>query len=213
MSSENILQQDRAERLNHLLKKLVKAATSFSPVSLLTDDAQYKRYFIKEYLPGLYQKHTSEEYASCIFCANLVRSRCHSNCLKCSVGTYIRCSPSLPGVIYKESSYSDETESIPIPWYYRKPCYHFNRLPLARYHKNIYPLLSPVGIHHFEILEGLETGLCSDTRPCYICASVNYELYRECSSQEDFEENTPCRRIKAELEEIFESQQQIARSQ
>lgn len=213
MSSENILQQYRTERLIHIIKKLFKAAASFSPVNLLTDDAQYKRHFIREYLPGLYQKHTSEEYASCVFCAYLVRSRCHSNCLKCRAGTYIRCAPSLPGAIYKESDYNDENENMPVPWYFRKPCYHFNRLPLTRYHKNIYPILSPVGIHHLEILEGLETGLCSDVKPCHICASVNYGLYRECSRQEDFNENTPCHKIKIELEEIFNTQQRKAQHQ
>lgn len=207
MPSENILQQYRTERLIHSLKKLFRSAASFGPASLLTDDAQYKRHIIREYLPGLYQKHTYEEYASCIFCVHLVRSRCHSNCLKCSVGTYIRCAPSLPGAIYKESGYCDETENIPVPWYFRKPCYHFNRLPPAQYHKNIYSMFSPVGIHHLEILEGLETGICSDTKPCHICASVDYEIYRKCSGQEEFNENTPCHKIKTELEEIFDSQQ------
>lgn len=206
MSSENIMHRDMTERLDHLLKRLFRAVSSFSPVSLLSDDAQYKWHFIKEYMPELYQKHTSEEYASCIFCANLVRSRCHSNCLKCSAGTYIRCGPSMPGVICKESTYPDDAESMPVPWYYKKPCYHFIRLPQTRYHKNIYSMLSPAGIFHFEILEGLETGLCSDKKPCHICASVNYNLYRECSGQEDFEENTPCHRIKSELKDIYESQ-------
>lgn len=206
MASENILQRDMAERLYPLLKRLVRSLISFSPLRILTEDAQYKWHFLKEYLPDLYRRHTSEEYASCIFCANLVHSRCHSNCLKCSVGTYIRCSPSLPGAIYKENTYPDEAESMSVPWYYRKPCYHFKRLPLAQYHRNIYSLLSSVGIYHFEILEGLESGLCSDAKPCHICASVNYELYRKCSGQEDFEENTPCLRIKSELKEIYESQ-------
>lgn len=205
MSSENIIQRDITERLLYLLKKLYRTVSSFSPITLLSDDAQYKLHFLKEYLPELYQKHTSEEYTSCVFCANLVRSRCHSNCLKCSAGTYIRCSPSLPGLIYKESSYPDD-ESMPVPWYYRKPCYHFKRLPQAQYHKNICSMFSPAAVSNFEILEGLETGLCTSSKPCHICASVNYNLYRKCSGQEDFDENTPCHRIKEELKEIFESQ-------
>lgn len=206
MVSESILQRGMTERLYRPLKRLVKSLLSFSPISILSEDTQYKWHFLKEYLPDLYRRHTSEEYASCIFCANLVRSRCHSNCLKCSVGTYIRCSPPLPGVIYKESTYPGEAESLPVPWYYRKPCYHFKRLPLAQYHRNIFSFLSPVAIFHFEIIEGLESGLCLDSKPCHICASVNYELYRKCSGQGDFEENTPCHRIKAELKNIYESQ-------
>ena len=212
MPSENIIQRDMTERLLYLIKKLYRTVSSFNPITLLSDDSQYKLYFLKVYLPELYRKHTCEEYASCIFCANLVRSRCHSNCLKCSVGTYIRCSPSLPGLIYKESSYPDD-ESMPVPWYYRKPCYHFKRLSQAQYHKNIYSMLSAAAVFHFEILEGLETGLCADSKPCHICASVNYNLYRECSGQEDFDENTPCHRIKEELKGIFESQQVSHKSQ
>jgi len=112
----------------------------------------------------------------------------------------------LPGAIYKESAYSEDSDKIQVPWYYKKPCRQFRRLPLYKYHRNIYPLFNSVGIHHIEILEGLESGLCSDIRPCHICASVDYDIYRKCSAQDDFNENTPCQKIKAELKRIYESQ-------
>jgi hypothetical protein len=206
MAFVNILQRTIAERLNNLVKKSVKSLVSFSPANILSEDLQYTLYFMKVFLPELYRRHTAVEHASCIFCANLVRTQCHSNCYKCSAGTYIRCSSLLPGVIYKESSYSEDADKIKVPWYYKKPCPYFKRLAQHKYHKNIYSLFNPVGIHHIEILEGLESGLCSDARPCHICASVNYELYRKCTAQDDFEENTPCHKIKSELKKIFKSQ-------
>lgn len=181
------------------------ALTTFNLGSILSEDTRYKRYFLKEYLPQLYNKHTKKHYANCIFCANLAKSSCHKYCFKCSVGTYIRCSPALPGDIYKEPLYQLESEGLTIPWYYRKPCYHFRRLDPAKYYRNICAMFSPIAIYNMEILEGLEKGLCSGQKPCHICSSINYELYRECLRHRGFNASTPCYRIKDKLRKAYES--------
>lgn len=178
---------------------------TFSLGKILSEDAHYKRYFLKKYLPDLYRQHTNKHYANCVFCANLVKTGCHKYCLKCSIGTYVRCSPALPGAIFIESVYPYELERLPIPWYYRKTCYHFRRLKPDKYQKNFYTALSPIGIYNMETLEGLEKGLCSGEKPCHICSSVDYQLYRECIAQRGFDASSPCHIIKGKLKQTYEA--------
>lgn len=205
MPTWNLLQYIMPGRIHQSIRTLRSTLTKFNPASVLSDDWRYKRYFVKEYQPQLYQQHTKKHFANCIFCANLAKSSCHKYCFKCAVGTYIRCSPVLPGAIYKEPLYPLESESLVTPWYYRKPCYHFRRLALDKYCKNIYSLFSSIGIYNMEILEGLEKGLCSGQKPCHICSSVNYELYRECLNQRGFNTSTACHIIKDKLKMAYES--------
>lgn len=191
-------------KISQPIKKLTNTLLAFKPDSILSEDMRYRRYFLKEYLPQLYNQHTNKHYANCIFCANLVKASCHKYCFKCSAGTYIRCSPALPGAIYKEPLYPQEPGGQYIPWYYRKTCYHFRRLDPDKYRKNICSMLSPIGIYNMEILEGLEKGLCSGERPCHICSSVNYELYRDCLRQRGFNASSPCHKIKDKLKKVYE---------
>lgn len=191
---------------NKIIKRFTDMIISFRSVSIFSEDAQYKYHFLNEYMPELYRKHSLENYTNCIFCTCLVRSHCHSHCFKCGVGTYIKCSPALPGAVYKEPAQSDDEEIMTVPWYYRKTCYHFKRLPQRRYFKNIYPLLSSIGIYNLEILEGLEKGLSAGVKPCHVCASIDYELYQKCSRQGDFNSSTPCHKITEKLKAVYENQ-------
>jgi len=187
-----------------MVSNFFKALFSATAV-IIPEDLQYTWHFVKYYMPALYQSHTEQNRINCVFCTNLVRGRCHKYCFKCSIGTYIKCGSSLPGAIYKMPSYLDEAEYAVIPWFYRKPCSNFKRLPPYLYFKNLYPILGMAGTNNLEILEGLEKGLSSGIRPCHVCASVDYGLYKKCLSEECFDESTPCRKISSEIEKYYKS--------
>lgn len=199
----NITDSNLSERIITLLKRLIKAIMMFRPITVLSEDMQYKLYFIREYMPKLYWQHTIRNHVNCIFCANLVKSRCHRHCLKCASGTYIKCGPPLPGAIFGEAPVVDEGDRLSIPWYYRKPCEDFRRLRPDNYCKNLYPILSTICIYHYEVLEGLENGLSWGMKPCHVCASVNYDVYKKCTSQQGFDVSTPCYRITDVLHDIY----------
>ncbi len=205
MATWDIMHNLMAGKVYQSIKKLKNAMAAFSISRILSEDTHYKRYFLKSYLPELCRQHTDKHYANCVFCANLIKSGCHKYCLKCSVGTYIRCSPALPGAIFIEPLYPYESECLPIPWYYKKTCYHFRRLSPDKYRRNLCSMLSPIAIYNMEILEGLEKGLCSGEKPCHICSSVDYELYRECLKQRGFNPSAPCHRIREKLKKVYEA--------
>ncbi|MGI6669663.1 MAG: hypothetical protein ACOX4M_09940 [Acetivibrionales bacterium] len=200
----NLLASDQAAKIFSAIKNFIRTLPSRA-ICIIPEDTRYKWHIIKDYMPGLYHRHIIENKASCLFCANLVRGGCHKHCLKCSIGTHIKCGPSLPGAIYKMPLYLDEAGYTAIPWFYRKPCGDFKRLPPYLYFKNLYPILGMAGTCNLEILEGLLEGLSSGIRPCHVCASVDYGLYKKCLSGECFDENTPCSKICSEIEAYYKS--------
>ena len=191
-------------KLLSVFRKFIHAIASLGDICILSEDAIYKKSFIREYMPELYKQHTSELYMNCIFCANLVRSKCHRNCLKCCQGTYIHCSPLLPGLLHFDTRRAFSIDNLAVPWYYKETCSSFNRLPAQHYFKNLHEAFSSNEICNFEVLEGLEKGFSSGEKPCHICASVDYELYKKCSRQGDFDAFSPCHRIKDELGSFYE---------
>ncbi len=193
-------------QIQHFLSKLAKLAAFIGNIRILSEDSVYKWQFIHHFMPELYKKHTSELYANCIFCDNLVRSRCHQHCLKCTVGTYIHCSPLMPGILHNEPVHPINMDNLPVPWYYMEPCSNFKRLPQNRYFRNLHVPVRSIDICNFEVLEGLEQGLAAGERPCHVCASVNYALYLKCLKQSDFSMNTPCHKIASELCSIYQNQ-------
>lgn len=191
-------------RLQPMIKSIMKTMASIGSICVFSEDTVYKWHIIRDYMPKLYKLHTSELYANCVFCANLVRAGCHRHCLKCSSGTYIHCSPLLPGILYYETSYPYSMNSLTVPWYYMETCSSFKRLPSNNYLKNFKVALSSIGIYNFEVLEGLGKGLSAGEKPCHVCASIDYELYKKCSCQEDFDTCTPCHKIVTELANIYQ---------
>ena len=190
-----------------IIKRLIKTVNHLEGICVLPEDTIYKWHFIRDYMPELYKRHTSELYMNCVFCSNLVRSGCHAHCLKCSAGTYIHCNPLFPGIIYYGTGhppYSMEPQTI--PWYFRKSCSNFKRLPSKQYFRNLHVLPGSIDIYNFEVLEGLEKGLSAGEKPCHVCASVNYDLYRKCSGQQDFDTSTPCSKITTQLDAIYQEQ-------
>lgn len=196
-------------RLLPIIKGFVKSMTSLGSICILSEDMVYKRHFVRDYMPALYRQHTSELYANCVFCANLVRSGCHRHCLKCGIGTYIHCNPLLPGILFYDTSRPYRKDNLSVPWYYRETCSSFRRLPQNHYFKNLHVALSSMDINNFEVLEGLEKGLSAGEKPCHVCASMDYELYKKCSGQGDFNVSTPCYRITSELSALYQKQAEL----
>lgn len=206
LQAAEYLQSELPERLLVLFSRIRKVFVSLTPKKILSEDTLYKWQFMKKFMPELYMQHTQVNYANCVFCANLVKSRCHKHCLKCSIGTYIKCSPPLPGEIFKEPVSSNITANFSVPWYYKETCDHFVRLPGNRYYKNLITMLSTIGIYNFEVLEGLEKGLTAGLKPCHVCATVNYGLYQKCIRQGDYDTSSPCHKIAAELKDVYQEQ-------
>lgn len=184
-----------SERISVLLRDFEKLISAVKGINLRTEDSAYKWKFIRKFMPELYKSHTSELEINCAFCENLVRSSCHKHCLKCRAGTYVHCSPLLPGMLYNNAVSPDSLNDEYIPWYYKNACMNFKRLELKNYFRNFIIPMSPFTIDNFEVLEGLSSGLSSGEKPCRICACVDYDMYKACSSHKDFDKTTPCDRI------------------
>lgn len=193
------------------VRNILRRIQSLKLSDMLSEDMKYRLYFFRSYLPELYRRHIKKNYRNCLFCSRLVKTGCHKYCLKCSAGTYIKCCPPLPGFLYDVAIHAEDDYTLPVPWYYQKPCPYFKRLPLHLYWRNIYSVSPSIAMNNYEVLEGLERGLVSGTRPCHICASVDYDFYKRCRSQPGFDSSTPCPGIRKSLKRIYEDQPEITR--
>ena len=182
---------------------IIKFLKQMSSFSLLSEDFLYKKRFRKDLIPLIYESQVKSNYTSCAFCSRLTRTHCHAHCLKCVAGSYIHCSPLLPGLMYYDKMNPDESDYLTIPWLYKNTCENFTRLESKNYLRNFIIPLSWVTIYNYEVLEGLIFGYSSEERPCYICASIDYSIYRECLGREDFDKNTPCPRISEVVKSIY----------
>lgn len=180
-----------------------EAVNAVIKTGILTGDLKYAWNFSRNFKKELYEKHIEENYINCIFCSNLIRTGCHRHCLKCGAGTYIKCGPSLPGILYNESVQKGDSDDLHVPWYFMEPCGHFKRLPQKKYLGNLHSPLSQAGIYDFEALEGLEKGISQGTRPCHVCAAVGYEPYIRCSAQAGFDIEAPCSKAYAGLKSFY----------
>lgn len=185
------------EQLLVLYRGIGKLAAAVKGIELRTGDRAYKREFKRRFMHALYQRHTSELEINCAFCENLVRASCHRHCMKCGAGTYIHCSPLLPGMLNDYDVRTGNGSERTVPWYFKETCVNFKRLDERNYFRNFIIPLSSVTIDNFEVLEGLACGLSAGEKPCRVCASVDYGIYRSCSSHKDFDKSTPCDRITA----------------
>ncbi len=193
-------------------KKAFRAVLSFRPGDVLSADTKYKLHFYRSFLPELYRNHIRRNHKNCIFCSHLLKAGCHKYCLKCSIGTYIKCYPPLPGLLYKGSIFTDDEDVLPVPWYFKKVCENFSRLPQSQYFRNLYSIFPSIAFNNYEVLESLEKGMLSGIRPCYICASVDYDLYKRCTRQDYFDMSVPCHRIKRELKKVYSKKPSTVRS-
>ncbi len=189
----------------NFISMAVRALLSFRPGSLLSDDIKYIIYFHRSFKPGLYCKHVTAKNTNCLFCCNLIKSEYHRYCLICSKGTYDNCYLPLPDILYEDTISSDSNGTLPKPWYFMKTCSSFERLPKKQYFRNLHFLFSSITIHNYEALEGLENGILYGSRPCYICASIDYDLYRRCKRQGDYDVSSPCPSMNIKLEYAYDN--------
>ncbi|NJD04082.1 MAG: hypothetical protein FIA99_16135 [Ruminiclostridium sp.] len=192
-----------SKRLDILKAELLKSLEKNRGFSLVSEDLIYKRNFMKNLMPLIYENHVRNNFLSCAFCSNLARTHCHAHCLKCSAGSYIHCSPLLPGVMYYDKRNPDESEYLTVPWLYKKSCDQFVRLGFKNYLRNFTVPFSWVTIYNYEVLEGLVYGYSAKERPCFVCASIDYSIYRECMDRKDFDKNIPCSRISEVVQSIY----------
>ncbi len=204
----NTYGQDFIRRFLHYIVKALKQLASFRPKDLLSEDIRYDIYFHRTFIPDLYGRHAASDSSNCLFCRHLVKSVYHRHCLVCSKGTYDNCYLPFPDILFEDAG----NECMFKPWYFMKTCGSFERLPKRQYSRNLHFLFSSITIRSHETLEGLENGLVSGIRPCHICASVDYDLYRRCKRQGDFDISSPCPRIKKELSHIYENCRSVIRS-
>lgn len=198
-------------KILHTVRKVIRALVSFKPKDLLSEDIRYNIYFRRSFIPELYSRHTASKKANCLFCSNLTKSVYNRYCLICSKGTYDNCYLPLPDILY-EGFASPESNNVMLkPWYFMKTCSCFERLPERQYSRNLRFPFSSITIHNQEALEGLENGLLSGSRPCYICASVDYDVYKRCRRQGDFDISSPCPCIKRELDYTYENRRSAIR--
>jgi hypothetical protein len=192
--------------LSTFAKRFSIALDSIRNICLFSEDTIYKHRFINEYMPLLYKKHIAATHSNCVFCNQLIRSSCHKQCFKCTINNYPHCSSLLPGLLNCESIYPYSSDTMKVPWYYAQTCSSFSRLPQENYFRNFNTSLRSSAIFNFEVLESLEKGLLSGEKPCHVCASTDFEIYKRCTGQGDFHAFSPCRKIVDELAEYYLNQ-------
>jgi hypothetical protein len=105
--------------------------------------------------------------------------------------------------MYYDKNNPDESDHHIVPWLYKKTCKSFNRLDLKNYLRNFKVPFSWLTVYNYEILEGLIYGISAKERPCHICATIDYSIYKKCSDREDFDKNSPCQKIGNLVESIY----------
>jgi hypothetical protein len=200
---ENIVKYIKSDAVPSMKRKLESFRKVFKPLHFTSGDMIYKRMLVRKYIPDLYDRHTIEKYTNCAFCTHLVRSSCQKYCLKCSKGIYIQSSLLLPGILSCEEKGIPNQSVTSTPWYFRNTCYYFDRLPAYRYLKNFKVFMSSITIYNYEVLEGLIEGISGNEKPCFVCASTDYEIYKKCCMQGDLDKKTPCSRINSEIASIY----------
>jgi|LSQX01.1.fsa_nt_gb hypothetical protein len=203
---ENSNKADLIFKIAVIAKKVVNALMSIKPGDLLSEDIKYRFYFYQSFIPNLYQKHITDCSSNCLFCCHLTKSRYHRSCLICTKGTYDKCYFPFPDVLLEDSTSTNNEGILPKPWYFMKTCDSFERLEKNMYYRNLHFPFSSITIRNYETLEGLENGFLSNIRPCYICASVDYDLYKRCKRQGDCDICIPCLKIEEMLSDAYDRQ-------
>ena len=138
-------------RIAASIRRILLKLSSFRLSDMLSDDMKYALYFYRNYLPQLYRRHIKKNTRNCLFCSRLVKSECHRYCFKCSAGTYIKCSPPLPGLLYAASV--QRKKWTPCRFLVFQNLFGFRRLPepvLAQY---LFHFPS-IAMNNYEALEG-----------------------------------------------------------
>jgi hypothetical protein len=190
------------QNLSMLSGKLKSAAGDVSSFlkklrskELLSEDMKYRLSFSKKYISEKYSQHVIFNHINCVFCVHLKRTSPTGHMLICMKEQYGKAAPLLPSILPTGTSYEDKFHQDDIPWYFKKPCIYFTRLSQKNYLRNFKHAFPESTTANFEILEGLEYGLLYKQKPCYICASLNFTLFRSCLSSSGYDASIPCKSI------------------
>jgi hypothetical protein len=193
---------------NQLLEKLPKLPKpSWLPrIKPYTDDMIYMYQFRKKFINEHYDLHLLVSNINCAFCSKLKKTRGKKGLLHCGSGTYKSDASILPDILGYDLGIEGEEGSgseRPTPWYYRKPCMCFSRLQKDKYLSNFSCMPRTGTIRNYEILEGLSYGYSYNQKPCYICASIDYGIFRDCLSGEGYDSSLPCSCISERISEGY----------
>lgn len=178
---------------------LSKIFTLLGNTILFSDDSVYRIYFEHSAAPKIYRYHMSTGYKSCVFCNHLKKSLYEKHNFICDKSSHEGYYNLLPGPFPFAKDISDANESCDLPWLFRTPCSHFNKLNKRNYFRNFTYFNTSVTVSYYEYLEGLYTGICDKKRPCNICASISLEIYKKCFEKGYTSQSTPCSKITKHL--------------
>ena len=183
----------------------------FAGIGIAPDDKSYLKHFESVIGPEIYLKHAADFSVFCVFCSHLQRSSCHEYCFSCTKGTYKECSLLLPGTFSFTDSYFDALDEEFMPWIFKTPCTHFERLMPDKYFRNFLSVDHSITIACYEALEGIFFGISRGKRPCHICASVCLDIYNICTQTGKTTEDSPCDRIIAEISSQYRASSEMVR--
>ncbi len=194
-----------ALKLPYVLK--LPDMTKLSRLKPYTDDMAFIFRFRKKYISENYNRHILVNHINCAFCSNLKRSLQHMELLYCSSGKYELPGPLLPDILNDDCEDTGNcSKEHSAPWIYRKPCLDFKRLKESDYLRNFWCPINSGTIRNFEILEGLSYGFSFNQKPCYICASIEYSIYRDCMATEGYVIDVPCLLISEKIASVYRPQ-------
>lgn len=169
--------------------------TILDKFNFLSDDKAYIKYFENQIGPNIYRQHLDDYFVCCAFCCHLIKSSCHQYCFRCKRNTYHECGVLLPGTFSFTGSQLSDSGTDLKPWIFRTPCTGFERLSQKKYFKNFSSYVQLITVENYEALEGIFTGISRGKSPCHICASVNIDIYNNCTLPEKNAENKHCKEI------------------
>lgn len=188
-----------APRINGAVRKLIGAMVCLSrklkSLVPLTEDMIYKVEFASKYTYDFFGKHVMQNYKNCVFCSNLKKTGSQRQLHSCSKGVYNFPGQLLPDTLCSDGELEEHGAIAKVPWFYRNPCPYFKRLNRGNYLRNFKHPFSDKTVANYEILEGIEYGLSSNRKPCYICASLDYSIFRNCLADSEHTSSHPCDKI------------------
>jgi len=173
---------------------------------LLSVDLIYRINFMSLFGSKLYFRHKIMSFRSCAFCKHLYYDKIIKKYV-CRNSEYEACSSLVPCILPDSSFISNQTyveEEAQIPWLFKEPCLNFDVLNSKSYFRNFLSYNLNDSVIKLEVLEGILMGSCSSDVPCYICASVNKEIFTKCKYIQKADEIGKCDMIYCNLSQFFD---------
>ena len=181
----------------------MKKVKSFNLACILSEDAKYKLWFFMSYLPDLYRRHTRKNFKNCLFCSRLIKSGCHRYCLKCGAGTYIQCSPPLPGLLYEVTVHMVREDVLRTRGTSKKPAPASKASPVQVRAQPVFRVPS-IALNNYEALEGLEGPVLGAGRSIYARPSITASI-RNARGNRNMTASVSCMKIVNELKRYMKT--------